>query len=349
MRSGFYIFLLAATLAMILPTTVWGQDSTDVILVRDITVKKKAKKDTKGKFTAAPHYTSEMGLGVAMTYVRQNAFSILGNVTTKGYILIGANGTSTSKKEKWEFSYNGYYNYAPSYFWGLGYEAANLNSNRTRYDKKKVLLEAEALYRASRKFKLGPVAGYEWTIWEDLYTNPVKSSLLHMGLSAIYDTRDCGTNPSSGIYLSAQQRVYSNLSGSTTLQFDVYAPLWDGGTMAADIHSEFTYGDVEITMLPTIGGMERMRGYYYGRYRNNNVVSAQLELRQRIWQFISGAGWIGGANLWGEYGKFSIRHTLPNYGIGIRGDITKNFRLRLDYGFGRKGQNAFILSINEAF
>ena len=29
--------------------------------------------------------------------------------------------------------------------------------------------------------------------------------------------------------------------------------------------------------------------------------------------------------------------------------VTDQLKLRLDYGFGRKGQNAFIFSINEAF
>ena len=92
-----------------------------------------------------------------------------------------------------------------------------------------------------------------------------------------------------------------------------------------------------------------MRGYYYGRYRNNNIISAQIELRQTIWQMIGGAVWVGGANLWGKYNKFQLSNTLPNYGLGARITITDNLRLRVDYGFGKDGQNCFILSINEAF
>lgn len=43
----------------------------------------------------------------------------------------------------------------------------------------------------------------------------------------------------------------------------------------------------------------------------------------------------------------SIR--LPNYGIGYRWEFKKRMNVRLDYGFGKKDQNGFLFSINEAF
>ena len=207
----------------------------------------------------------------------------------------------------------------------------------------------EALYSFTPHFKIGPSLGFESIKWENFLEGGSSSTVLEYGLVAQADTRDSRISPSRGIFAGFRQSNYTNLSGSSSLQLCSYAPVWNGGVVALEIYSIFSYGNVPVAMLPTIGGTERMRGYYYGRYRDNNIVAVQLELRQRIWEMIGGAVWVGGANLWGDYGKFNIRHTLPNYGVGVRIAVTDQLKLRMDYGFGRKGQNAFIFSINEAF
>lgn len=331
------------------PANIYAQDSTHVITVKEITPKKRCAERLAGTFSVAPHYSSEMGLGVAMSYTFTKPITIIGNFTTEGYMLLGVNGTGTTRKGNWEYSYSAFYNYAPSYFWGLGYDAANISGNKRRYDQKKFFLEGEMRYRFSKKFTLGPSLGYEWIRWEDLVLENASSNVLQYGIVAQYDTRDRSINPSRGANFLFRQRNWTNLSGSTALQANGYAPVWEGGILAGELYSELTYGDMAITMLPTIGGIERMRGYYWGRYRNNNIIAGQVELRQKIWEMIGGAVWGGFANLWGDYGHFEWRNTLPNYGLGVRIHITEELCLRMDYGFGKKGQNAFIFAINEAF
>ena len=349
MKPNVCILLLVAAFSFLLPHSMLGQDSIQVITVKRIPQKEPFFKRFAAKFDAAPHYSNEMGVGVAFSYTFSKGFAVIGNATSKGYLLLGAHGAATSRNGKWDFSYNGYYNYAPSYFWGLGYAQANDPDNKLGYDQKKVLLQTEVVYSFTPHFKFGPSLGYEQVKWTNFVDGNSSSQVLEYGLSAMFDSRDSRISPSRGVYAVARQRNYTNLSGSTSLQFSTYAPVWSGGVLAFDLYSIFAYGNVPVTMLPTIGGTERMRGYYYGRYRDNNIVSAQLELRQHIWEMIGGAVWVGGANLWGDYGKFNIGNTLPNYGIGARIAVTEQLKLRLDYGFGRKGQNAFIFSINEAF
>ena len=344
-----YIFSLILTLMVFIPAAVYAQDSTHVIIVKDITPKESFLKKLDGTFNAAPHYSSEMGFGVAMQYMFSTPFTVIGNITTEGYILAGFTGTSTSRNKKWKFNYKGYFNYAPTYFWGFGYESAENKENRSRYDSQKLHLQFDAAYYATPHFSFGPSAGYEWIAWKNFNDSNPSSQTLNYGIFATLDTRDVATRATEGIYAHFRQKNYTNLSGSTSLQFDWYTKVWEGGIIASDIYSIFTYGNFSEQMLPTIGGTERMRGYYYGRYRNNNIISAQIELRQTIWQMIGGAVWVGGANLWGKYNKFQLSNTLPNYGLGARITITDNLRLRVDYGFGKDGQNCFILSINEAF
>lgn len=349
MRLKFCILFSLLVFAVSLPCRVAGQDSIQVITVKRIPKKEPLVKRFSAKFDMVPHYSNEMGVGIVFSYTLWQELGFIGNISSKGYLLLGAQGAAASKNGKWDFSYRGYYNYSPSYFWGLGYTGANNPSNKTRFNRKKLLLYADALYNFTPHFKFGPSLGYLKVEWNDLDIADRSSSVMEYGLYARLDYRDSGISPSRGVYAAARQRNYTNLSGSTSLQFCGYVPVWASGVLAMELYSIFSYGNVPVTMLPSIGGTERMRGYYYGRYIDNNIVSAQVELRQHIWEMIGGAVWIGGATLWGDYGEFNLGNTLPNYGVGARIALTEKLKLRLDYGFGRKGQNGFIFSINEAF
>jgi Hemolysin activation/secretion protein len=97
-----------------------------------------------------------------------------------------------------------------------------------------------------------------------------------------------------------------------------------------------------------MGGTQRMRGYYEGRYTDNDMITFQVELRQRIWRRIGGVVWGGAGNVFNGIHRFDWSETLPNYGLGLRWELKKRVNVRFDYGFGKK-TNGFLLSINEAF
>ena len=78
------------------------------------------------------------------------------------------------------------------------------------------------------------------------------------------------------------------------------------------------------------------------------MLSAQVELRQKIYGPLSCSVWGGAASLFSSHKLFDFSELLPNGGLGLRLDLGKSSRLRIDYGFGRKS-NEFIISINEAF
>ena len=99
---------------------------------------------------------------------------------------------------------------------------------------------------------------------------------------------------------------------------------------------------------PAIGGDYRMRGYYFGRYTDRKMLSAQAEVRQHIYGPLSCCVWGGAASLFSSHKLFDFSELLPNGGLGLRIDIGKSGRLRIDYGFGRNS-NGLIININEAF
>lgn len=91
-----------------------------------------------------------------------------------------------------------------------------------------------------------------------------------------------------------------------------------------------------------------MRGYYQGRYTDNDMITVQVELRQHIWRRIGCAVWGGAGNVFPSLSRFDWSQTLPNYGAGLRWELKKRVNVRLDYGFGKK-TSGFLLNINEAF
>ena len=107
-----------------------------------------------------------------------------------------------------------------------------------------------------------------------------------------------------------------------------------------------------------MGGMERMRGYYEGRYRDKRLIETQFELRQKIYRRHGIVGWIGGGQVWGT-DRFRWGNTLCSFGCGYRFEFKNKMNIRLDYGWGnfgnrnlpwdRKRSSAFLFTASEAF
>jgi hypothetical protein len=130
--------------------------------------------------------------------------------------------------------------------------------------------------------------------------------------------------------------------------FDYYQPLWRGTVAAFDIYAQLWSQDTPWLLWSKIGGDNRMRGYYYGRYIDRNMATAQIELRQTIYGPISGVVWGGAGTIFSSFKHFDIEQLLPNYGLGLRVAAGEKASLRIDYGFGRHS-NGLVVSVNEAF
>ena len=187
----------------------------------------------------------------------------------------------------------------------------------------------------------------------------------NVGLFAKYDTRDVTFNASKGIFIKAEAKWYPEWLGNTrrtfgrfTLTFDFYQKLWKGAVLACDLYADATTGTPSWHMYAKMGGMERMRGYYEGRYRDKKLVETQIELRQKIYRRHGIVGWIGGGQVWGTE-KFRWGNTLCSFGCGYRFEFKNRMNIRLDYGWGnfgnqnlpwdRKRSSAFLFTASEAF
>jgi hypothetical protein len=296
-----------------------------------------------------PHYSNESGVGVMFAYTVQGKLTFVGNISSEESAFAGISANHSAGKGKWHLYYDAFYYASNPYTWGIGYMNAGVGANRREYSKKSLVIKGKGLYRVNDAFSAGPLVGYEQIEWEGM----ASSKAFTYGAEGRIDTRNSAVSTTHGFYVLIRQNNYTDFKlkpyYGTAVQIDLYREIWDGGVLASDLYGEFTYGAVPVTMLPSIGGTDRMRGYYRGRYRDNNALSYQVELRQSIGEFFGVAGWIGAANVWGKANGFNIGHTLPNAGVGIRWRMQGSTSLRLDFGVGKDGQNGFVFGLNEAF
>lgn len=286
--------------------------------------------------------------------------SIYGNISTSGFYLIGIRGINLWPQDKYRLSYNLNFYSFPGTFWGIGYENGNNDDNESKFTREQYSANVNFLIRTTRNLYIGPLAGYTYAEGKkfdriDLLDGQDRvTQSIGLGFSVVYDSRDVNTAPAKGFYVKGEQRFYPAFLGNkyafsrTDIIFDYYKKVWKGGVLGFDFHSQNNYGRVPWTMMASLGGSYRMRGYYDGRYRDNNIVEGQVELRQRVWRRNSLAFWAGAGNVFKDFGSFQWSQTLPNFGVGYRWEFKKRVNIRLDLGFGRNG-SGFIFNINEAF
>ena len=253
----------------------------------------------------------------------------------------------------------------PVNFWGLGYLAADRN-RATKYVRNTFNADVEYIRRIIGGLSAGVGVDFRYASATDV--QPLALEYLHqggvsdlsantigLGLMARYDGRKSRDNQTRGVFLELCSTVHPKALGShdTTLWHveataNYYQPMWSGGELALDLYADMWSWNTPWLFWAKVGGGNRMRGYYYGRYTDRKMATAQIELRQKIYKALSGAAWVGAGSVFSSHKLFDVDEVLPNYGIGLRVALAGNLSFRIDYGFGRHS-HGLIINVNEAF
>lgn len=253
----------------------------------------------------------------------------------------------------------------PVKFWGLGYHVAELDvaSKYVRGD-----FRADVEYKRSivSGLSLGAELDFRYVLADDVQSLALEYlqqagvqdfsfTTTGLGVVAEWDGRKMSSNLTQGFYLQLRGAMHPKALGSHYDTFwhveataNYYQPLWMGGELALDMYADAWTWNTPWLFWAKVGGENRMRGYYYGRYTDRKMVTAQVELRQKIYKVLSGAAWMGAGSVFSSYKLFDVDEILPNYGVGIRVAVAENLLLRVDYGFGRHS-HGLIINVNEAF
>ena len=336
----------------------------------------KPKPDKKIDFgiIGGPHYASDTGLGLGLvasalystdrsdsTLEKSNA-SLYSDMTTKGFLMIGIRGNNIFPKKRYRLDYRLYVYTFPSYLWGFSYPQSDNDDNKSKYSRTKFEVMARFLIPINRYSYLGPIARYQYVHAYKLKDKapqlleglPKTVSDFGVGVSYTFDSRDFMLNASRGWFMQLDLTTNPTFLGnndtywSAELQLATYRKAWRGAIIASELHTRQSTGQVPWPMLADVGSSHRMRGYYEGRYRDKNVIDAQVELRLHIWHRNGIVLWLGAAEVFPRYSDMRFSRILPNAGVGYRWQFKKGVNVRLDYGFSRNG-TGFIFNINEAF
>ncbi|MBD2717307.1 BamA/TamA family outer membrane protein [Microvirga sp. STR05] len=184
------------------------------------------------------------------------------------------------------------------------------------------------------------------------------SRLTGGGLGLFYDARDRVFFPNRGVVADVAywHRNRAAAAEGTTrfsrLSADVssYHRLAPHVVLAVNYFASYTAGTAPFNALSLLGGTRRLRGYYEGRYRDQNAAVLQTELRLPVYRRL-GAVVFGGVGALGDEARV-LRLDAPKaaYGAGLRFTVNRrdHLNLRLDYGLGRHSSGLYI-TIGEAF
>lgn len=177
-----------------------------------------------------------------------------------------------------------------------------------------------------------------------------------IGAGLLIDNRDNQLNPQKGYYLETNYFKYINHTytnsyfNSVLLDVRGYKTFSKKLVLNLNTYMSFNNGEVPFRMMPFIGGPRFLRGYYRGRFRDNNLILAQYEFRYPLfWRFgiafFSGVGQVSR-----KLNTFSLNGFHYNYGAGLRFKIDRkeNANLRIDFGFTKDSYGIYIV-FAEAF
>jgi outer membrane protein assembly factor BamA len=181
-------------------------------------------------------------------------------------------------------------------------------------------------------------------------------SMAGAGVLLSYDSRNGAYSPTNGIFGELNLMSHNGVAGSdfnfTTFSVDLrkFFPLEEDRVLAMQFILKDNKGNVPIRSLAMLGGSDMMRGYYYGRYTDKDLIAYQAELRQFLFWRIGVAGFAGLGEVADKVADFRFDGLHYAAGAGLRIMVSKKekLNLRVDYGFGSQSGGLYVI-VKEAF
>lgn len=322
----------------------------------------------------------EFGLGALYSFYvdrkdttnRSSNFSGTASYSTKKTYNVALKGDAWTKGNRYHFIGEVRFKKMPFNFYGIGNNTLKSDEDKLVQQQFKLLFDAEKSFIKSAY--TGISVGFEDYEFKDqtpggIFTYSTKlydrsgGTVAWIGVSQSYDTRNSNNFPTKGFFgrITYQYApdIYggSNFTGSqikvNLRNFWSIAPKLVLGVQG--LYHTVQGDQTPFYLLPQLGNDEIMRGYYTGRYREENLLAGQTELRYRFMNRFGIVAFAGIGKVFSN-GNFSLDDVKPNYGVGGRYffDTAKGLSVRLDYGVGEKKpnekrQSGFYISLAEAF
>ena len=352
---------------------------------------KRAQKIKEGKilFTPIliPAYSPELGGilagGGLLTFktnpkdslIKRSSLPFTVSYTTTRAIVVTGIFNSYWVKDKIRININFDYKDMPDNYWGVGYESAYYNhksDSTTSYNRQWWTFHPRILYQFKKNYFIGLDVDYNFTkgskeskpVLNDSIYSIYNERPLNSGLGFIlrYDSRGNPIDARKGLLIDFRTTFYSPYLGGDNryqvylLDYRQFATVFSRPSVLAwQIKARLSKGDVPYGEMSQVGTPFDLRGYLWGRYRNNDMIYAMLEYRHK---FLKKNGNESKHNFvsWLAAGKvFNILNSknpnnkwLPNAGLGYRFEIQPKMYLRFDFGIGVKTFGMYV-NFNQVF
>ncbi len=304
------------------------------------------------------------GSGPGDTTVQPSHITSLAYLTLNHQYKIGTEIDLMFGKNKYRSHTQIYYLDFPDYYYGLG-DTTDINDERL-VNSRNLEISTGFEYNIARQYYIGvyyEYSNYYVLDYNDTLDYPGKIDLvpnegLQSGIGFIFarETRDNRFNATKGSYLFVKYMNYGKWIGSKfnynliLVDYRNYFTPVKFLTIATQIYTEGRFGDVPVQSLALMGGDNRMRGIYLGRYRDHTLIDCQVELRFPIVWIFGGTVFGGLGEVAPDYGAYTFDGIHWSAGAGLRLMVDSNSRtnLRFDVGFS-KDRMLFFFTFLEAF
>ncbi|WP_162910682.1 BamA/TamA family outer membrane protein [Hymenobacter oligotrophus] len=310
------------------------------------------------------------------TATRSSTARLLGYYTQKKQSSASLTYTIFTAGEKWALSGEVFYFNLPIYYYGIGNDTRKAEKSDISY---KLVIATQRVLRNLRPHVFAGLS-YRLTdmhhirIDDPLTDDASRPNLLlersarerettltsGVGPTFLYDNRDNILSAWRGNYLEATSLFMGRYLGSdygfTRLSVDArhFRPLRQGSTntiLAGQVLGQFHTGQVPFRELANLGGERMMRGIYEGRFRDRQMLAAQLELRQKLFWRLGGVVFGAAGQVHNQLSQFRLNDFNVAGGAGLRIAVNRKDRLaiRIDYAVGSGQSSGLYFAFNEAF
>ncbi|MCW3087972.1 MAG: surface antigen [Sediminibacterium sp.] len=300
------------------------------------------------------------------TVSRTSNLQLLLLYSTKKQLVTAINGSQYFHKEKYILNEQVSFSSYPDKFWGLG--KSTPDSHEEPYKFRQYYIYLHLLRKIAPSFFVGLL--YEkQKVWDISYVpgglfdqqRIVGRNGYHisgLGSSLTYDRRNNAFAPGKGflgqVYFNHFDKFWGSDFNYTNIVVDLrtYLPVARQQVLALQLYSFNNTGpEVPIRSLASFGGANRMRGYYDGRYKEQQQLILQAEYRFPVWKRFGAVAFGGAGNVSRNFADYSLHDLKYSYGAGLRFALDKKekLNLRVDYGIGAGKNSGFYLQLGEAF
>lgn len=296
-------------------------------------------------------------LGGSIVYTFRNQF--MANLTPKFY----------TKNERFFFTGNINIRYYPDFYYGIG-------NVRTKYKEPYIARNFQLVFQPSTfitgNWQLGlsfmlrgenVIDGQTYSeTKQEIFTRYGNAGwspyvMFGVGVLSVYDTRDNLFYPQKyGNFFKVAFLNYNKFIGSSfnvnsfNVDFRQYLPTFLSQMFVYQLYLDCRLGnDIPFQMLPSVGGVDNMRGFREKIFVDNTFFQFQTEYRVPLWKRLKASFFCSTGDVLDIYNPI-IQKIKFSYGGGLRCRINDaRVNLRADFAFNNYGGYQFYIDAMEAF